>query len=126
MLRLALVALIALACAREALVTPEPGAESAPAAEPEPAPEPPPQRARIQGEAAHAKGGPVVLLSNGPVYVRGLDAWPDEVLGEQVIVQGLVADEKLIPDPVTEDGEIAQGAWGTQRVVSDVTWEVVE
>ncbi|HEY3353508.1 MAG TPA: hypothetical protein VGQ83_09685 [Polyangia bacterium] len=79
----------------------------------------------IEGVARNAKAGAVVLTAGGePVYVQGLDAWPRDVDGKTVVATGRLVDKKLIPDPVGPDGELRQGAVGTQRVLEQPAWRV--
>jgi hypothetical protein len=82
----------------------------------------------VVGEAANAKAGAVVLTDvYGEVYVKGLAAWPDDVVGKTVELSGLLRREKLIPDPVTnEDGAVTAGAYGDQTVIADADWKVID
>ncbi len=80
----------------------------------------------IKGRAENAKGGAVVVTTDGAVfYMKGLPHWNEDIIGETVVVQGLISVEKLIPDPlVDEDGTISQGAEGMQTVISNATWKL--
>lgn len=82
----------------------------------------------ITGVAKNAKAGAVVVLGDGnPVYVQGLDEWPDSTLDRNVEVRGVLVDEKMIPDPkVDKNGAISQGAMGDQTVIKKARWMVVD
>ncbi|MFX0101718.1 MAG: hypothetical protein ACFFCS_19290 [Candidatus Hodarchaeota archaeon] len=77
------------------------------------------QRASLIGVARNAKGGAVLVTENdGPIYIIGLESWPDDTLGKTVRMEGILKEEKLIPDPVVDDdGAISQGAVGMQLVL---------
>ncbi len=79
----------------------------------------------VRGIARDAKGGAVLLPANtDPIYIEGLSSWPDEVLGKEVSVTGVLREKKLIPDPyIASDGGISQGAIGTQMVLEKATWK---
>jgi hypothetical protein len=80
----------------------------------------------VRGVARDAKGGAVVVTDGGPVYVIGLESWPKELAGRKVEVTGVVRQKKHLPDPVGPKREIAQGAWGDQRVIEGATWKAAE
>ncbi len=86
----------------------------------------------VTGTAANAKAGAVLVPHTDgeergvePVYIEGLIAWDDSLLCETLAVRGRLVREKFIPDPVDEDGAIAQGAFGAQLVLKDARWERV-
>jgi hypothetical protein len=73
----------------------------------------------LVGQAADDKNGAVLVVGGEPVYLRGLDAWPSALKGKQVLAEGLLTEEKLIPDPVVDaKGAISQGAQGKQLMLS--------
>jgi hypothetical protein len=84
------------------------------------------QRVTLRGKAAEAKAGAVIIPTGGtvPVYLRGLSSW-GPALGKEVIAEGVLRREKVIPDPQTDPtGAVSQGARGEQYVLEDATWEV--
>ena len=83
--------------------------------------EPPEQKTTITGIARDAKGGAVLIIENGePVYIIGMASWQDDILGKEIKMEGIMKEEKLIPDPVIdEDGAISQGAIGMQRTLHE-------
>lgn len=83
--------------------------------------------ATIEGTARDAHQGAVVLLEDRtPVYVAGLDEWPDDANGEDVRATGTVRRASLTPDPTTDaQGAVSHGAEGDDWVLEDATWEVV-
>ena len=42
----------------------------------------------LTGEAGNAKLGAVVVVDGAPTYLAGLDAWPEDVVGKTVEVEG--------------------------------------
>ena len=76
------------------------------------------------GTARNAKGGAVVITDGGESpYLEGLAAWPDDVVGTQVRVEGVLREKKYLPDPVIGlRGEISQGAEGMQQVIESPRW----
>ena len=78
----------------------------------------------LTGVARDAALGAVVVLGDGqPVYVEGLERWPNELLGRKVEVSGTAAQKKLAPDPeIAPDGAVSHGMVGTAWVVSGATW----
>lgn len=85
------------------------------------------QEVEIKGLAKDAKAGAVVLNEDEtPIYIKGLNFWPDELFGKQVIVKGTLKLLKLIPDPVmTEDGGHSTGAWGKDWVIEDAKYDTI-
>ena len=79
----------------------------------------------LKGMALNAKGGAVLVTeAKGPIYVEGLDAWPDEFLDAEVQVTGLLTSKKIIPDPVVDEhGAVSTGAEGNQMVLEKATWK---
>ncbi|MHA1679782.1 MAG: hypothetical protein ACTSUE_02160 [Promethearchaeota archaeon] len=81
-------------------------------------------KVQLQGKAVDAKGGAVVLVmiagDDLPVYMEGIDFWDERLFGNNVIVEGVLAEKKYIPDPVVgDDGAISQGAEGIQLVLEN-------
>ena len=79
----------------------------------------------FEGIAQNAKAGAVV---NG-MYVDGLGAWPEEVLGKRVRVSGRAVQKRYAPvATVNERGEISQGTSGESldSVIEAPRWEVVK
>ena len=78
----------------------------------------------LRGTAQDAKGGAVLVLPSGePIYLRGVDAWPAALSGKAVQVSGLLKKEKHLPDPITKDGQLAQGAFGLQWTVENPSFQ---
>jgi hypothetical protein len=77
------------------------------------------QKVTLRGTAKDAKGGAVLITSNGNViYIQELESWSSELLDKQVSVHGLLNKEKFIPDPITDNsGAISSGAFGEQLVL---------
>lgn len=82
----------------------------------------------VVGKAADAASGAVVQTDDGRVlYVGGLDAWPDALLGKRVEVRGSLARRKLAPDPTPgPGGEQRHGMVGESEVIDGARWRVVE
>lgn len=80
---------------------------------------------QVRGKAFDTKAGAVVLTAdNHIIYIAGLDHWPSDVVGEEVLVRGRRSNEKWIPDPaVAPDGTVSQGATGQQTVMHDPVWQ---
>jgi hypothetical protein len=81
----------------------------------------------LVGVAENAKLGAVVVpASGGPVYVTGLDSWPDHLSKTRVRVSGTLQERKLAPDPVVgPNGERSAGMEGMAYVIDDAKWEVL-
>lgn len=99
-----------------------PASSTATAAEPGPSAE----TVRLRGLAKNAKAGAVLLVAGEPIYVAGLDAWPSELLDREIEASGQLVERKQIPDPVAPDGSIAQGAWGTQKVLEHPSYALAK
>ncbi len=78
----------------------------------------------IEGWARDAKGGALVLCDDGStLYVAHLTAWPSELHGRRVIVEGTIASEQYIPEAqIDAKGAISQGAVGRQQVIHATRW----
>ena len=83
---------------------------------------------RLCGRAENAKGGAIVILQNQEIiYIRDLPSWDDGMLGNQVVIKGIIRLEKYIPGPeVAENGAISQGAIGLQYVLDDAEWSMAK
>ncbi len=77
------------------------------------------QKVTLLGTAKDAKGGAVLITTDGYViYIKGLEYWSPELIDKKVSVSGLLKQEKLIPDPVIDkNGGISCGAIGEQLVL---------
>ena len=83
------------------------------------------KKVTIRGKAMDAKAGAVIIVEgSGPVYIEGLDSWPQEAFGKAVVATGVLTTKKYIPDPIGEDGELRQGAEGEQDVLEGATWKL--
>jgi hypothetical protein len=80
----------------------------------------------LVGVAKNAKAGAVLLVEGqGPIYLEGLAAWPEQLLDRRVEARGRPVEEKLIPDPgPDEHGAYTQGAEGTQTVLKAPTYRL--
>lgn len=77
----------------------------------------------LRGKALDAKAGAVVMMGDGePVYIQGLDRWPEELAGVNIVATGRLKRMKHIPDPVGTGGLIMQGAFGEQLVLENASW----
>ncbi len=75
------------------------------------------QKVTLLGTAKDAKGGAVLITTDGNViYIKEFESWSPELLDTQVSVSGLLNKEKFIPDPV-KNGAISSGAFGFQFVL---------
>lgn len=107
----------------EAMMAPrkleDPAAAQPPAAAPTPA-----QEVVVVGKAQNAASGAVVAADDGRVlYVGGLDAWPDALLGARVEVRGRLVRRKLAPDPTPgPGGEQRHGMVGESDVLDAARW----
>lgn len=77
----------------------------------------------LEGRAANAKAGAILLTDDGDaIYLEGLDSWPDTVNGKRVRATGILRHEKIIPDPDTGPLKSA-GAFGDQTILENPTWQ---
>jgi len=52
----------------------------------------------LHGVAHNAKAGAIVLMADKqPVYLLGLEAWPDEIIGGRLRVSGTLQRERIYP-----------------------------
>ncbi len=86
----------------------------------------PPVDVRLVGVAQDAKGGAVVLIEGAPVYLEGVDAWPEGLRGAVVRVVGAtMAQRPYLPEAtVGPDGAVSQGVEpGTESsVITEPSW----
>lgn len=66
---------------------------------------------QLTGVARDGKGGALLVVDDGrALYVSGMPAWPDGVVGLRVRAEGRVASERYVPEArVDPDGAISQG-----------------
>ncbi|MFT3710802.1 MAG: hypothetical protein QM817_24525 [Archangium sp.] len=85
------------------------------------------KRVRLAGIARDAKGGAVLLINNNePIYVGGLDGWPDAADKKLVAVGGTLVNKQYLPEATRNaKGEISQGAQGKQTVLENPVWRVI-
>jgi hypothetical protein len=77
----------------------------------------------LEGEAHNAKLGAIVIgTSRGDVYCRGLDEWPDAVVGTRVRVTGQLQVTDQFKARVDADGAISQGTSGGDTVLLGCSW----
>ena len=76
----------------------------------------------IRGIALDAKSSAVIRLANGEIiYLKEKAFWEDELLNSEVIIKGILTEQKMIPDPqVTQNGAVSTGAYGTQLVLEKI------
>ena len=77
------------------------------------------QDVTLLGLAKDAKGGAVIITTdNNVIYIKGLQSWSPDIADSLVSVSGLLKQEKIIPDPITDkNGAISTGAFGEQFVI---------
>ncbi|MEW5741015.1 MAG: hypothetical protein AB1938_18990 [Myxococcota bacterium] len=81
----------------------------------------------IMGRAENAKGGAVIVTSDGPVYVEGLAAWDEALLHRRVKAVGVRKVKQVLPAATkNEKGEWTQGAEGQQEVLEGAQWQSAE
>lgn len=71
------------------------------------------------GKAVNAKIAAAVETAQGVIYCLDLQAWSDEVLGEQVTVKGTLERTDKFKAEVAEDGAISQGSAGGDLVLHE-------
>ncbi len=77
----------------------------------------------IQGQALNSKAGAMA----GKYFVDGLQAWTPEVHEKTVEVTGrLQLIEHKAEDLRAPDGSVSQGMVGTQYILRDPKWRVVD
>lgn len=84
------------------------------------------KRVRLSGIARDAKGGAVLLINNEPIYVSGLNGWPESADKKTVAVGGTLVNKQYLPEAKKDaKGAISQGAVGSQTVLENPVWRVV-
>jgi hypothetical protein len=81
--------------------------------------------ATIRGEAWDAFAGAVIETADGDlVYLAGLDAWGQELVGRQIEATGTLRRRRIGPDP----GGPAKGHGiaGESYVLDEATWRIAE
>jgi len=76
------------------------------------------------GEAGNAKLGAVVVVDGAPTYLAGLDAWPEDVVGKTVEVEGWLTTSDAHEAVQDETGAWSQGTDGPIRILEDAEWKV--
>lgn len=85
------------------------------------------QRVHLAGVARDAKGGAVLVVDEGPLYLVGLESWPAGVSGKRVAVGGTLARTQHLPEATKNaKGEWSQGARGKQLVLQQPRWRLVD
>lgn len=80
----------------------------------------------LEGEAQNAKLGAIVLSDGqGPVYCRGLEHWPDAIVGRRVRVTGRLNVTDQFKAQVSKDGAISQGTAGGDAFLLGCTYEAL-
>lgn len=83
------------------------------------------KRVRLSGIARDAKGGAVLLINGEPIYLQGVDSWPDSADKKIVSVGGKLVSKQYLPEARTDaKGAISQGAVGSQTVLENPVWRV--
>jgi len=82
------------------------------------------QPVTLAGVARNARLGAVLLTpERTPVYVAGLDEWPDELDGASLSATGVLRSRKLAPDPAIDaQGGVSHGVVGNNYVLEDADW----
>jgi hypothetical protein len=81
---------------------------------------------RWQGRAANAKAGAIVQLEPfGPIYLDGTASFPEEIVGKEISVSGLLVRRKHTADPVHR-GAKASGSEGLQWVFERPIWSLAQ
>jgi hypothetical protein len=82
------------------------------------------RRVTLQGVAENAKGGAVLVIpKDNPIYIEGLDSWPDDILGSHLSATGVLRRMQYLPEVrIDPDGAISQGTFGKQYVLVEASW----
>lgn len=84
------------------------------------------KRVRLSGVARDAKGGAVLLVNDEPVYLAGVESWPEAADKKRVAVGGTLVSKQYLPEAKRDaKGAISQGAVGAQTVLENPVWRVV-
>ncbi len=85
------------------------------------------RRVRLGGLARDAKGGAVLLVGAVPISLAGLEAWPNTVNGQRVVVGGTLVSKQYLPEATRDaKGAWSQGAQGSQLVLEAPRWRLVK
>lgn len=78
----------------------------------------------VRGTAQNAKAGAVIGGADpDPIYIAGLDRWPDAMTGKSVTATGVLSLEEYIPRAkVSPEGLHGAGGDGEQSVLRDARW----
>jgi len=88
----------------------------------------------LEGTARNAKLGAVLVTADGNVWVD-LEAWPDELIGKKLRVEGRMITKTDVPVVAADADEPAAGvpveagqaaAAASREVLSEATWSVLE
>jgi len=76
----------------------------------------------LVGQALWSKAGPGIFLQDEIfIFIEGIDDWSEELQENQVVVKGVLLEEKVIPDVVIDtNGAISQGALGKQLILRKI------
>lgn len=67
----------------------------------------------LEGTTADDKASAVLLVSDNPVYIEGLNYWPKNLIDKQIVVTGKLVLKKYIPKAETDkNGLTSQGGSG--------------
>lgn len=85
------------------------------------------QSVTLRGVARIARMGAVLLTpERTPVYIAGLEDWPDDLNGQTLDVTGVLRSRKLAPDPTVDaQGGVSHGITGMNYVLEDADWRRV-
>lgn len=80
-------------------------------------------RARLEGVARDAKlGAALETADRGVVYLEGRAAWPPDLVGRRVVVEGeLALVDDALAARVDPDGAVSQGTAGGDLVLRAAT-----
>lgn len=80
------------------------------------------QKVRVVGEAQNAKLAAHVQGQGISVYCAGLSGWPDEVVGKQVVVTGVLRRNADVVAKVDESGAVSQGTMSPVLMLEAPDW----
>ncbi len=60
----------------------------------------------LEGKAVDAKAGAVLLVNENPVYIGGLDHWPQDFIDKQVALSGKLVFKSYIPKAETNENSL--------------------
>lgn len=68
------------------------------------------RRATVDGTAYNAKAGAIIETADGtPVYIKGLEQWPDQQVNQPVSRSGILSRQAVAPSSAAVDGVVRQG-----------------